>query len=166
MILNTILTILGVLFLVFFESFLLAFVNFRFSIVLFFFLFKKIDWKLLIISFAILFFVFDVVKNFPLGTNLLIVSVVLGVMILASLFFSTDTGLSSFFIRTFVFFLYYILLLILPPFFTVGTLGTVSIRNLVISLFKGIISALLVAFFDNMFTNFRKRGNSSQIRLK
>jgi hypothetical protein len=165
MILNIVITILGILFLVFFESFLLALANFRFSIIIFFFLFKKVDWKFLIIPFGILLLIFDVVKNFPLGTNLLILSIVLAFFVLLSLIFSVDGGVTKFFVNIFLFSLYYILLLVLPKFLSIGTLGDLNGRNIVVSLAKAVLSSLILAFLDNTFANFRKRGNSSQISL-
>jgi hypothetical protein len=166
MVLNIVVTILGIIFLVFFESFLLALVNFRFSIIIFFFLFKKIDWKLLIIPFGFLLLIFDVVKNLPLGTNLLILSIVLGFFVLLSLIFSVEGGLTGFFVKGFLFFLYYLLLLALPKFLSVGTLGDLSLRNVIVSFAKGFLSSLILILLDNTFANFRKRGNSSQISLK
>ena len=166
MILTVILTILSVILLVFFESFLLALLNFRLSIILFLFLFRKIDWKLLFFPLVFLLLIFDVVKNFPLGTNLLILSLVFGLLLLISLFLSVDSGLTAFFVRTFLFALYYVLLLTLPSFLTVGTFGPLSLSNILVSFVKGVISALLLVLLDNTYAGFRKRGNSSQISLK
>lgn len=163
---NIVITILGIVFLVFFESFLLAFVNFRLSMIIFFFLFKKIDWKLLFIPFTVLLLIFDVVKNFPLGTNLLILTIILGFYVLLSLIFSVEGGLTGFFINIFLFLSYYILLLVLPKFLSVGTLGDLSVRNVLVSLAKAILSSFILLFLNNTFANFRKRGNSSQISLK
>ena len=166
MVLTIFLTILSVIFLVFFESFLLALFNFRFSIVLFFFLFRKINWKLLFFPFLFLLLIFDIVKSFPLGTNLLIFSFIFLLFILISLLLSVETGFTAFFVRIFLFAIYYILLLTLPSFLTIGTFGSLSLRNVLVSFLKGVVSALLLVFFDNAYSSFRKRGNSSQISIK
>lgn len=166
MVVNILLTILGIFLILFFESMLVALFNFRIVIVLFLFLFKKVDWKVLFAIFAILFVVFDVVNNLPLGSNLLINSLVLGVLMLSSVFFSLDSGVTAFLVRLVVIFLYYILLLLLPSFLLTGRFGLVSLSDVLFSLVKASITAFLFVLLENIFTSFRNRGNTSQIRLK
>ncbi|MDD2578134.1 MAG: hypothetical protein PHP96_01970, partial [Candidatus Dojkabacteria bacterium] len=95
MVLTAILIITSIILLVFLESFLLAFLNFRISIILFLFLFRKVEWKTLLFPFVVLLLIFDVVKNFPLGTNLLVFSLVFGLLLLVSLFLSIDSGITA-----------------------------------------------------------------------
>ncbi len=166
MLLPAILAIISVILLVFLESFLLALLNFRLTMILFLFLFRKIDWKLLFFPLFVLSFMFDVVKNFPLGTNFLVLSVVFGLLLIFSLFLSVESGFTTFLVRSFLFTLYYILLLTVPSFLIEGSFGILCLRDVLLSLSKGVLSALLLLLLDRTYANFRKRGGGSQILLK
>lgn len=166
MVLTAILIITSIILLVFLESFLLAFLNFRISIILFLFLFRKVEWKTLLFPFVVLLLIFDVVKNFPLGTNLLVFSLVFGLLLLVSLFLSIDSGITAFLVRVFHFALYYVLLLVVPSLLIEGTFGYLSLRDVLISFLKGIVSAFLLLFLDSAYARLRRRGSSSLISIK
>jgi hypothetical protein len=166
MLLNILFGIVGIFTIVFFESFLIALFNFRVVVILLLFLFKKVDWKILLLLFSLLFFISDVVNNLPLGSNLLINSAILGVLMLSSLFFSLGSDITGSFVRIFVFTLYYILLKILPSFLISGKLGFLDLKDVFFALLKAVVSTLLVLLIEYVLAGFRERGNTSKIRLK
>jgi hypothetical protein len=166
MAINILLTVLGVFAILFVESLLVALFNFRVVIVLFLFLFKKIDWKPLLVIFGIISLLLDVVNNLPLGSNLLIISVVLGILMLSSVFFSLDSDITAFLVKFFVVAIYYILLVITPNFLVTGRFGFLSLNDILSSIIKAVVTTFLFILLENIFTGFRSRGNASQIRLK
>lgn len=166
MLLNILFGIVGIFTIVFFESFLIALFNFKVVVILLLFLFKKVDWKILLLLFSLLFFISDVVNNLPLGSNLLINSAILGVLMLSSLFFSLGSDITGSFVRIFVFTLYYILLKILPSFLISGKLGFLDLKDVFFALLKAVVSTLLVLLIEYVLAGFRERGNTSKIRLK
>jgi hypothetical protein len=166
MILRILLIILGIIFIVFIESFFGAIFNFKIVIILFFFLFKKVDWKILFaLSFVIL-LVLDVVNRFPLGTNVLIISIPLAVLMLSSLFFSIEYGPSAFFLRILTFLIYYVLYIVAPNFFLSAKFGYITINEFLYSLLKAVFSTFLLILLEYILAEFRDRGNATQIRLK
>lgn len=166
MILNFLFTVLGVFALVYFESILLSLFGLRLFVILFYFLLKKIDWAFFFPASAVILLVFDVVYKLPLGSNILIFILPFALFLLLSLFVTLETGLFSFFGKILIFWFYYFLLVILPNLFESGELGFVSINDLLIALLRAVLSVLILLLLEYMYASFRKRGNTSQIRLK
>jgi hypothetical protein len=166
MVLNILATILGVFGLVYFESFLVALFSFRLFPVLFFFLFQKIDWKFFYPLCAVTLLIFDIVYKLPLGSNLLIFSLPFGLYLLFSMIFTLDSGIVSLFFKLCIFWFYYILLVLLPNLFLSGEFGLFDINDLLSSLLRAVFSVLVLLLLEKLYAGFRKRGNTSQIRLK
>jgi hypothetical protein len=82
------------------------------------------------------------------------------------MFISLDFGLIAFLVKTAIFWVYYILLLILPDLFVVGSLGALTGDEVLRALLSAFLTAIGVFILDYILTGFRKRGKSSQIRLK
>ncbi len=166
MVLDILFTIVGVFALVYLESLLLALFGFRIFVIIFFFLFRRIDWKPFFFVSAIILLIFDVVYKVPLGSNILILILPFGLFLLLSMFVSLDGGVLSILVKTLVFFLYYILLVLLPNLFVVGEFGFLTFNNLLSSLLRAVLSVLVLLLLEYLYAGFRKRGNNSQIRLK
>lgn len=166
MIFNILAVIVGIFVLVFLEAFLTAFLNFKISIIIFLLLFKKIDWKIFLFLSTLIFLILDIVNNFPLGTGMIMAFFPLMASLLGSLLLSSDSGITLFLIRTVQFFLYYILLLIVPNLLMGGGLPAISTRNLLFSLIKAIISTVLLMVIGYLLEKFRGKKNISTIRFK
>lgn len=166
LILNIFLTILGLFALVYLESLFVALIGFKLSLVIFFFLFRKVDLKIFFIISFFVFLVFDVVYKLPLGSNILILSIPLLAYLLVSMFVSLDLGLVAFVVKTVIFWAYYVMLLVLPNLFVVGRFGALTWDEVLRALLRGVLTTVGVFILDYVLAGFRKRGNSSQIRLK
>jgi len=166
MTLNILFTVLGVFGLVYFESLLLALFGLRIFLIVFFFLFRKVDWKAFFPVCAFLLLIFDVVYKMPSGSNLLIFSLPFGLYLLFSMIISLDVGVISILVKTLIFWFYYILLIILPNLFISGEFGVFDFSDLLNSLLRAVFSILVLLLLERLYAGFRKRGNTSQIRLK
>jgi len=166
LILNIFLTILGLFALVYLESFLLALTGLKLTAITFFFLFRKVDSKIFFIASFVAFLIFDVVYKLPLGSNMLIIVLPLLLYLLISMFVSLDFGLVAFLVKMFIFWIYYIILLTLPNLFVAGRFGALTWDEALRALLRAFLTTLVVFILDYILAGFRKRGNSSQIRLK
>ena len=166
LILNIFLTILGLFTLVYLESLLLALIGLKLSVIIFFFLFRKVDSKIFFIISFVAFLVLDVVYKLPLGSNVLIISVPLLLYLLISLFISLDFGLVAFLVKTVIFWVYYIILITVPNLFVVGRFGALTWDEVLRALLRAFLTTIVVFILDYILAGFRRRGNSSQIRLK
>lgn len=166
MFLNILAIIVGIFLFVFVENFFIGIFGFQLTIILLFFLFRKIDWKVFLIIFIVLFSILDVVGNLPMGSNLLLGGITLGLLVLGSFFLSIDSDMTGFLIRVFVLSIYYILFKICPGFFIDGKFGILSFKDVAFSLLKGVFSTLLLFLLEYVFDSFRKKGDNSKIRLK
>jgi hypothetical protein len=166
LILNIFLTILGLFSLVYLESLILALIGLKLFLIIFFFLFRKVDSKLFfLISFVVL-LVLDIVYKLPLGSNILILALPLLLYLLVSMFVSLDFGLVAFLVKTVIFWVYYIILLVLPNLFVVGRFGALTWDEVLRALLRAFFTSVGVFILEYILAGFRKRGNSSQIRLK
>ncbi len=166
LILNIFLTILGLFALVYLESLLLAFIGIKLSLIIFFFLFRKVDLKIFFMVSTVVFLVLDVVYKLPLGSNILMLSVPLLLYLLISMFVSLDFGLVAFLVKTVIFWIYYIILLTVPNLFVVGRFGALTWDEVLRALLRAFLTTVGVFILDYILAGFRRRGNSSQIRLK
>jgi hypothetical protein len=166
MLLNILFTILGVFSLIFFESFFLTLIGIRLSLIAFFFLFRKINWKPFFPLVALVLIIFDVVYKVPLGTNILIFILPYGLFLLISLFISLESGIVSYFIKIIIFWFYYILLSFLPNLFVSGEFGFLNLEGILSSFLRAVLSVLVLLLLEYLYAGFRKRGNASQIQLK
>jgi hypothetical protein len=77
-----------------------------------------------------------------------------------------EVGILSVFIKTIIFWFYYILLTLFPNLFTTGEFGFLTFDNLLSSFLRALFSVLVLLLLEYLYARFRKRGNTSQIRLK
>ena len=158
--------ILGMVALVFLESFFVSFLGFKLLVVLFFVLFRKIEWKYLFFIFLPIFLILDVIDNYTLGTNMFLISIPLGILIIGSKVLPTDYGVGSFVTKFVLFFIYYVLSVFIPSILLFGNFAHITWEDVVFFLIKSVVSVVLVVLFDRLFVGISNRGNISQIRLK
>jgi len=166
LIVNIFLTILGLFALVYLENLLLALIGIKLSLIIFFFLFRKVDSKIFFVISFVVFLVLDIVYKLPLGSNILMLFVPSFLYLLISMFVSLDFGLVAFLVKTLIFWVYYIILLILPNLLVVGRFGALTWDEVLRALLRAFLTTVAVLILDYILAGFRKRGNSSQIRLK
>lgn len=166
MLLNILFTILGLFTLVYIESIFLALLGIRLFVILFFFFLRRVEWKLFFILSAIALLIFDVVYKMPLGSNILILTIPFALYLIISMFVSLDSGLVSYFVKIFLFWLYYILMQLLSNLFVVGEFGSLIFNDLLSALLRAVLSTLILLLLEYIYARFRKRGNNSQIQLK
>lgn len=166
LILQIFLTILGLFALVYLENLILAIIGIKLSLIIFFFLFRKVDSKIFFVISFVVFLVLDVVYKLPLGSNILMLSVPLLLYLLISMLVSLDFGLVAFLVKTLIFWVYYIILLTIPNLLLVGKFGALTWDEVLRALLRAFLTTVAVLILDYILAGFRKRGNSSQIRLK
>lgn len=152
--------------LLFLESIFIHLFAFRIIFLVFLFANKKIDWRQLLVVTTIMSLIMDVTMHYKLGTNLLIFMIPLALFALFSMFSTVEDGIGSYIVRFFSIFLYYILHLTLPYFILSGTSGVINGRLTLFALINSLISILLLFLVNYVIGGVRKRGNTSQIRLK
>lgn len=165
-ILQIILVTVGFFLLEFLEHFFLSLFNFRILFVLFLFGYKKIDWKILLLLSGIIAIIIDVTMHYRLGTNLLLFVIPVAVLSLFSVFFSLDEGVVSYVLKFVVSIIYYVSNALLPSLLLDGKWGVFNGNVLLVCIMKALITVLLLFLLDMLMDRFRKRGNTSQIRLK
>lgn len=158
--------IVGLFFILSLEAFFGSFLGFKIIFLVLLFAYKKIDWKKLFLFILVISLVMDVTMHYKLGTNLLLFTIPLGLFAFFSLFSSVEDGIGSYVVRFFAIFLYYILNLILPELLILGNLGHIDMRAVLVSLTKVVVSILLLFLINYVIGGMRKRGSTSQIRLK
>lgn len=166
LILQIVLGIVGLFLLQFLEHFLLALFNIRAMFVLFLFLYKKIDWQILLPFTVLTTIILDVTMHYKLGTNLLLFVIPLSVLSLLSLVFSAEDGIVSYILKFLISLLYYILNALLPSLLLDGKWGVLNGKMFLLCIWKAVVTTVLLVLLDTFMDRFRKRGNTSQIRLK
>lgn len=149
---------------IFLEGFLVALGNFRFFFLLNIALFNKINWKYFLI-FAILgSVVFDVIYHYVLGTNLLITSISLLIMLGISLLIPLNDNLPGYSVKFLCIFVYYLLLSFVPELISTG--NWVSITGLMVGgmVLKALVSIAFCVAFDLVWSRLRKRDEGTKLR--
>jgi len=166
-VLQIILSIVGLFIAIFLEVLFLILLNFRIILPFFFLARRRIDWKLLLVITTVISLILDVVLHYRLGTNLLLFTVSTGVLLLLSFIFSVDEEGIPMYVAIFVASLaFYTASQLLPSLFITGTVGFLDTKTFFILLLKAIITTGIVWLGEALVSRFRDRGNSKQIRLK
>jgi|GEM_PF-2170957 len=164
-VLKLIYTITGVFLFTFLESLFSSLLGINVAFILFLFLYKKVDWRVLFSLMFIVCLIADVTSHYMLGTNFLTAMLALIFFSVLSIFFSTEAGILSWIVRMFAFFVYYSLLFVLPSFFLNRTFAPITVDVLKISLFRSIISLVIIILCEIVAGRFRKEGDKSNIKL-
>jgi len=149
---------------IFLEGFFVALGNLRFFFLLNISLFNKINWKYILIFAVISSVILDVIYHYVLGTNLLIATVSLMMMIGISLLVPIDYNLPGYSVKFVCIFIYYLLLSFVPELITTG--NWTSITGLMIGsmVLKSAISILFCVVFDLIWSRLRKKEDGTKLR--
>lgn len=146
------LTIPVFLLLLFFEGVLLSAFGFSLSVVLFLFLYKRVDSKLLLLFILFFSFFLDVSLNLPLGSNLLFYFLAILFFSVLSSFFSSESGVTGYMIFFVAIILYYILYALISRFLVLGSLGFLGWDVVLQSLVKGLFSVLIMIVLQRIYS--------------
>lgn len=161
-ILYTLLAIIGV---VFFENLFVALCNFRILFLISLITFKKVDWRYLCVFVAVTSIILDVIYHYTFGTNLIIIAIPYLILLATSLFVPFGKTLPSYVVKFFAFIIYYILLTIVPNFFTEGVFAQLSWGILLSILIKSVVAILVCFITDLVWDRFRGKDSGSKLRL-
>ena len=150
----------------FLETFLSALGGLSIVSILMLFVFKKLDWKLILIFGSLLSISLDVVNHYVLGTSILLFGIALLIYYLFTLIFPEQNnilGLLPYFV-SFVF--YYLLKILLPHLLLYGSIGAFQGSDIFGILIKSVISSALIFLFSILYNTFRGDKRSSKLVLK
>ncbi|MDD4382360.1 MAG: hypothetical protein PHE21_03390 [Candidatus Dojkabacteria bacterium] len=165
---NVLYIIIGIFILAVLEGFFVSFVGLKLLLFIILFLQGKVNWKWIAGFLVPYSLISDVISNYPLGTNLLLIGIPLGILILFSLLINVQEGLVSYVVKFFCFLIYFILINILPTLLIDGVFGILSWSILGASILKAAFSALLLYVSNILGERLRgeKSGNNLTIRKK
>ena len=150
---------------IFLESFLIALCNFRIFFLVVLLLFKKINWKYILIFAILTSLILDVVYHYILGTNLLILAIPLLVMLGISLLIPIDNTLPGYVVKLFCIILYYFLVYWIPNLLIMGNFQTITFGIIVGIVLKSIFSLGICVVFDILWGKLRKKETLTKLRL-
>ncbi len=107
----------------------------------------------------------DVVYHYVLGTNLLILAIMLFLGRVVSLLIPWGYNLGSYILKYAGFILYYVLLSIIPSLISTGVLGLISWGNIGGAFLKGIFSLVICLGIDLVWGRIRSKGDSNKFKL-
>lgn len=151
---------------VFLESFLVALGNFRLLYLLTISLFNKINWRYLLIFSVATSLVLDVVYHYVLGTNLLLISISLILMLGISLIIPLEYSLPGYVVKFICILIYYISIALIPNLILVGQLGSLTGTMVIGMLIKSVISIVFCVLFDLVWSRLRGREEGTKLRLQ
>lgn len=161
----TVITILISLLTIFLDSFFVALASFRILPIAVISMYGKCNWKHLLVFIFLTSLALDVVYHYVLGTNLLILVIILFLGRVISLLVPWGYNLGSYVLKYFGFVLYYVLLASLPSLISDGTLGLLSWGVVGGAFLKSIISLAICLGIDAVWGRIRSKGNSNKLRL-
>ena len=155
MLIKILITILGVFFLLAFESFFMTLFSFSIFIIITFILIDKVDWKKWIILITLVSLLIDIMIHRNLGVTLLTVSLSTASLYLLFIIIPRKKIILSYIPYFLSIFLFYILITALSPLVQSGVFGILTWRILLFSVIKSFISALLIWGINIFLDNFR-----------
>lgn len=148
------------------ESFLSSLFGFKAAFLLILLLQNRLDRRLLLSVSFLFFLIFDVMNHWILGSNFLIILIPLALHYILSLFLSTNSGFFYYVFKFITIFLYYVLLIVIPPFLLNRVFGYVQFNDLLWISLKTFISTILLVILESWLDGVRDRGKSSEIKIK
>lgn len=149
---------------IFVESFLVAFTNIRFFFILNLSLFKKINWKWLLILSVVGSVILDVIYHYALGTNLLLTSFSLLILLVASLLVPLEYNLPGYSVKFVCIFLYYLLVAFVPALISTGQWTAITGLMIGGMVLKALASIAFCVVFDLIWSRLRKREEGTKLR--
>ena len=148
-------TIIGVLLLLSFESFFITLFSFSIFIILIFILVDKIDWKKWVFLTVLISLLIDIMLHRSLGVTLLTVSISTSSLYLLFIVMPKKRIALSYIPYFLSIFLFYILIIVLTPLIQSGVLGVLTWQILLSSMIKSFVSTLLIWGINGIMDNFR-----------
>ena len=148
------------------DSFFVALAGFRIFPVLTFAMYDKIKWKYLLLFLVLVSFVLDVIYHYVLGTNLFVVVIILLIGRVVSLFAPLGYNLVGYTTKYLLFFLYYILLALIPSLISQGVWGELTWVGVLGYLLKSLFSLGFCLIFDLLWNRLRRRDDSKKLKLR
>jgi len=159
------LTILLSILTVFLDSFFVALAGFRILPVIAITMYNKVNWKYLVVFSLLSSLLLDVVYHYVLGTNLLILVIILFLGRIIAIFVPWGSNLGSYALKYLSFILYYILLALIPSLISSGTWGILSWGVVGGALLKSIFAVGFCLLFDVLLSRVRSKDNSTKLKL-
>jgi hypothetical protein len=155
MLINILLTIVGIFLLISFEGFLTSLFSFSAVFVALLFLLDKVRWEIwLILAFVVTLFV-DILLQRALGTTLLVTSVSSTVLYLLFLIIPQKQVILSYIPYLISTLLFYILLDLFTPFLQDRVWGTLTWQGLLHDLTRSVVTVGIIFVVNTVISNFR-----------
>jgi hypothetical protein len=155
MAINILITVVGIFLTITLESFFISLLSFSITVIVFLVLLNKVNWKYWMLITIILTIFIDIILHRPLGITMFVTSLIVGILNLLFLVVPQKQNLISYIPHLFSVFIYYILLVLLPTFFEDRVWGDLSLRIVLLSLVKSIITVILIYIINILSSNFR-----------
>ena len=160
-------TILLSILTVFLDSFFVALAGFRILPVLSIAFYNKINWRYLSIFILLTSLALDVVFHYVLGTNLLILVIILFLGRIMSIFVPWENNLGGYGLKYLGFVLYHILLATVPSLIQSGSWGILTGTIVGGALIKSLFAIGFCIVFDLVWGRVRsKDDSSSKLKLR
>lgn len=158
--------LIGGLLTLFLESFFVALCNFRIFYMIVLVLFKRIDWRYLLIFTFLTSLVSDVVYHYVFGTSLLTITLPLLLIWGTSFLIPIDNTLPGYVVKFVSFVLYYFLQYVIPSLFSTGVFAHISLVAWAFILLKSVISLGVCIIVDIVTKRIRKKEESGKLILR
>ncbi|MHC1716692.1 MAG: hypothetical protein AB9915_02290 [Candidatus Dojkabacteria bacterium] len=158
--------ILCLIVLVFLESFSLSLFGLSIIFVLFLFLYRRIDWRLLFAGGLTIMLFMDVVLNMPLGVTFLVSITSLLCYFLFTIFLSTEVGVFAYIFKILTLVIFNILYIYTQRFLTFGDLGYFDINIFISSFVRAVVGLGLLIIIERLIVIFRGKQKGSGLRFK
>lgn len=159
------LTILLSILTVFLDSFFVALAGFRILPVIVITMYNRVNWKYIAIFSLLSSLLLDVVYHYVLGTNLLILVLILFLGRIIAIFVPWGNNIGSYALKYLGFILYYILLALIPTLISNGTWGILSWSVAGGSLLKSLLAIGFCFVFDIVLSRVRSKDSTTKLKL-
>lgn len=155
MLIKVLITILGIFFLLAFESFFMTLFSFSILIVITFVLIDRIDWRKWVVIITIMSLLIDILIHRSLGVTLLSVSISTAILYLLFILIPRKKLILSYIPYLISTFIFYIFSTVIGSLVQSGVFGVLTWQMLLSFLVKAIISAVLIFGINTVMDNFR-----------
>ncbi len=150
---------------IFLDSFFVALAGFRILPVIVIAIYSKVNWKYIALFSILSSLLLDVVYHYVLGTNLLILAIILFLGRIVSIFVPFGSNIGSYALKYLGFILYYILLALIPSLIGNGTWGILTWSIIGLACLKSLFTIGICFVFDIVLSNVRSKDNSTKLKL-
>ena len=155
MLINIVITVIGIFFAITLESFFISLLNFSFLIIILLILSQKLNWKYWVLITVFLTILIDILLHQPIGVGMLISSICVAILNLLFLFVPQKNNLLSYIPHLFSIIIYYILFSTIPSFFEDSVWGVLSLRVILFIVIKSLVSVIIIYCVNILISNLR-----------